>query len=532
MIKQANNPADRLSADAGRAECDRVLVVFGDQLTDRQPAFDAVETGSDVVLMVEVREEATHVPSHKQRTALFFAAMRHFALELMDKGHRVRYVRLDDPNNTHTFTGEVGRALKMYGASGVHATHPGEHRVMKMVRSWETELGASVTIHDDAHFYTTPDEFAAWAGGRKQLVMEYFYREQRRRFDVLMTKDRKPVGGEWNFDKQNREVFGRAPRPPKRYEPRPDAVTREVFELVERETPDAPGSLGSFHWPVTRKEARAALRRFIDERLPRFGTFQDAMWTGEPWLYHSAISSSVNLKLLDPRECVAAAVEAYENGDAPINSVEGFVRQLLGWREFIRGVYWAEGPGYRSRNGLRQRGSLPEFYWDADTDMHCMSESLGQVVEHGYGHHIQRLMITGNFALIAGVHPGAVTDWYLGMYVDAVDWVTAPNTLGMAMHADHGVVGTKPYAASGKYVSRMSNYCEHCRYDVKKRTGEDACPFNTFYWDFLIRHRERFRGNNRMAMILKNVDRMGDETRAEITREGKRLRKQFGITAS
>jgi len=352
----------------------------------------------------------------------------------------------------------------------------------------------------------------------------------RRRFDVLMTEGGDPVGGAWNFDKENRETLGDdAPEIPSPISFRPDKATQDVFRLVEERFPDAYGSLDGFDWPVTRAQARRALTDFVKKRLPRFGTYQDAMATGERWLFHSRLSAALNLHLLDPRECVAAAVEAYTSGHAPINSVEGFVRQLLGWREFIRGVYWAEGPAYVERNGLRQHGDLPEMYWTGATDMRCMRESLGQVLERGYGHHIQRLMVTGNFALLAGVHPRAVSDWYLGMYVDAVDWVTLPNTLGMAMHADGGVVGTKPYAASGKYIQRMSDYCAGCRYDPAKRTGEAACPFTTLYWDFLIRHRRSMRDNNRMAMIFKNVDRLGEGQRAEITVEARRVRRRLGV---
>jgi deoxyribodipyrimidine photolyase-related protein len=507
-----------------------LLVVLGDQLDRDAATLDEIDPDEDVILMMEVAEEATHVASHKKRTALFFSAMRHYALELIQRGFRVRYVRLDDDDNEQSFDAEVARAVRDLSPQRILITHPGEHRVMKMVASWETEHGIDVDIRDDAHYYSTPDEFAEWKKGRKQIILEWFYREMRKKHRVLVDDDDKPTGGEWNFDKQNREVFKKTPTPPKPYTPRTDAVTEAVLDMVEQRFADAPGALRPFHWPVTRDEAKRALAKFIEDRLPRFGTYQDAMWTGQPWLYHSVISSSVNLKMLNPRECVDATLRAYEQGRAPINSVEGFVRQLLGWREFIRGVYWTEGPGYTKRNSIGQRGSLPDFYWNADTDMRCMAECVGEVVENGFGHHIQRLMITGNFALIAGVHPRAISDWYLGMYVDAVDWVTLPNTLGMAMHADGGVVGTKPYAASGKYVSRMSNYCEHCRYDPSKRTGDDACPFTTFYWDFLIRNRERYRDNNRMAMILKNVDRMNEQQRVEITVHAKKLRKQWGIS--
>jgi deoxyribodipyrimidine photolyase-related protein len=311
-----------------------------------------------------------------------------------------------------------------------------------------------------------------------------------------------------------------------------------VLAAIKRVLPELPGALESFAWPVTREQALAALDDFITHRLPRFGPFEDAMWTSEPTLYHSTLSSSLNLKLLNPRECCERAVEAYRDGKAPLQSVEAFVRQIIGWREFIRGVYWLEGPAYADRNGLDQQGELPSFYWTADTDMACMKACVGQVLDTGFGHHIQRLMVTGNFALISGVNPRAVSDWYLGMFVDGVDWVTLPNALGMVMHADRrtgaakgvtGLVGTKPYAASGKYIQRMSNYCTGCRYDPAERGGKSACPVTVFYWDFLIRTREQLAQNQRMAMILKNVDRMTPQARIQITMDADLLRKKFGI---
>ena len=521
--------AERLRADVGRAACENLLLVFGDQLTTRVPAFDAIDVGRDVVMMAEVAEEATHVASHRQRTTLFLSAMRHFALELVEAGHRVRYVRLDDAHNTQSLDAELRRAAEMLEPERVHVTRPGEHRVMGMVESWKSDLGVPVEVHEDTHFLVTPGEFERWASERKSLVMEHFYRERRRRQRVLLTKDGSPVGGSWNYDKENRRAFKRAPEVRTPYMARPDAVTREVMALVERRFPDAPGRMESFGWPVTRREARRALRDFIERRLPGFGAHQDAMWSGEPWLSHSRLSAAINLHLLDPGEVVDAAIEAYEAGDAPLNSVEGFVRQIIGWREFIRGVYWSEGPGYPERNGLGHDGALPEFYWTGRTEMSCMRDSVGQVLDHAYGHHIQRLMVTGNFALIAGIDPGAVRDWYLGMYVDAVDWVTAPNTVGMALHADGGVVGTKPYAASGKYIQRMSNACGGCRYDPSQRTGEKACPFSTFYWDFLLRHERRFRSNPRMNLTLKNLDRLTDAEKRAIREHASTLRGRLGI---
>lgn len=512
-----------------------LAIVLGDQLDRHAPLLEGLDPEQDAILMMEVREEATHVPSHAQRTALFLSAMRHFASELDGDGFRIRYVRLDAPRNTHDFTGEVRRAVEILSPDRLALTMPGEWRVRDRAVAWEDELGLPVTIYPDTHFTSSLEEFSAWAEGRKNLVQEYFYREQRKKLGILVDENGKPRGGRWNYDSENREAFRAAPRAPRPYLLRTDEITREVLDLVRSEFPDAPGQLDSFVWPVTRAQARRALESFIENRLARFGDRQDAMWSGEPWLYHSLLSSSLNLKLLRVEECVEAALEALEEGRAPLNSVEGFIRQLIGWREFIRGVYWNEGSGYLERNALEHHGSLPDFYWTGKTEMNCLRESIGQVLEYGYGHHIQRLMVTGNFALMAGIRPREVADWYLGMYVDGIDWVTAPNTLGMSLHADGGVVGTKPYSASGRYIDRMSNYCEGCRYDPRKRVpdpdGDDTppCPFTTFYWDFLIRHRERFSSNHRMGRVLKNLERIDDSEQDAIRKQADDYREEFGI---
>jgi deoxyribodipyrimidine photolyase-related protein len=521
-----------------------LVLVLGDQLDDRSAAFDGFDPARDAVLMMEVSQESRHVASHMQRTVLFLSAMRHFAAGLSARGVRVRYISLDDPDNTGSFPGETARVVRDLRPERLVLVEPGEHRVSKLVRGWAREFGLPVDARPDRHFLTTDEQFAAWAGGRKSLTMEYFYREQRKRLGVLMEPDGQPTGGAWNFDAQNRESFGKdgprpPPPPPVRFEP--DAVTLGVIDAVRRVLPDLPGRLnapGWFGWPVTRAQALEQLRDFIDNRLAFFGPFEDAMWTGEPFLYHSLLSAPLNLKLLDPRECVGAALEGFRRGRAPLQSVEGFVRQIIGWREYIRGVYRLEGPGYAGRNHLGHAGRLPELYWTGETDMACLRECVGQVLDHAFGHHIQRLMVTGNFALISGVHPRAVSDWYLGMYVDAVDWVTLPNTLGMSQHADAPktgprrgapVVGTKPYISGGAYIKRMSNYCGSCRYDPARRTGERACPFTVFYWDFLSRHRDRFERNPRMAQMIRNLDRFSEEELVQITITAGALRRRLGI---
>ncbi|MEM9064607.1 MAG: cryptochrome/photolyase family protein [Planctomycetota bacterium] len=519
----------------------RLVVVLGDQLNHDSMLLEDLEPDRDAVLMMEVRSESMEGPSHRMRTAFFLSAMRHFAIELEQGGHRVRYVALDDPANTHSFSGEVARAIDDLRPDSIAVVRPGDWRVYLEALSWHERDGVPCEIVEDRHFLNTPEQFRAWADGRKSLTMEYFYREQRKRLGVLMDGN-SPEGGRWNYDSDNREIFRTTPETPPIEVTIPDAITTEVITLVDRCLPGLPGrmSVDSFIWPVTRDDARTGLRDFIEHRLPLFGKYEDAMWSGKHVLYHSLLSPALNVHLLDPRECVEAALAAYKRGDAPLNSVEGFVRQLIGWREFIRGVYWLEGPGYRDRNWMGQTGSLPDFYWSGETDMTCVRECLTPVLDHAWSHHIPRLMVLSNLALISGVSPRAIGDWFYGMYTDSVDWVTTPNTIGMAMHADGErdetgrtvrlpVVGTKPYAASGKYISRMSNYCRDCVFDVNERAGEHACPFNTFYWDFLIRHRETFRGNNRMAMILKNVDRLDPAVRSAISTRARTLRTEWGI---
>jgi len=536
------SPAGALRAGIPGRRCRALHLVLGDQLHVESSALARFDPSRDAVLMAELDEEATWTPSHRQRIAVFFAAMRHFALGLVDRGWTVRYVRANDPHNTRSFVGELSRAAEMLRPDRVVVTEPGEWRVRHALETWSAEHRVPLEIDEDRHFLTPVETFREWRTGRKRPIMEHFYRWQRKRLGLLIEDDGSPTGGAWNLDHENRESFASTPTVRAPTWPAPDAVTREVIDLVNRRYPRAPGRLDadSFIWPVTPEAAEHWLDEFVEKRLPRFGPYEDAMWTAQPFLYHSMLSVPLNLKLLDPRHCVERAIDACERGHAPLNSVEGFVRQLIGWREFIRGIYWTEGEDYRDRNSLDQHGNLPEFYWTGQTDMRCVSECLRPVLNHAWSHHIPRLMVLSSLAMMGGVAPRALGDWFYAMYADSVDWVTTPNTIGMGMHCDgigqrSGVVGTKPYAASGKYIARMSNFCEHCPYDNSRRHGRgdnsEACPFNTFYWDFLIRNRERLRSNNRMAMALKNVDRMDPQERVEITAHAERLRDRFGVGA-
>ncbi len=482
-------------------------LVLGDQLSEGLSALEGLDVARDVVLMLEVREECTYVPHHPQKIVLILSAMRHFAAALRARGVTVDYVALDDPANTHSFTSEVVRAVARHKPQGVIATQPGEWRVLEAMRGWEDSLGLPVDIRDDTRFLASLAFFRRWAQGKKALRMEFFYREMRRATGLLMDGDA-PEGGEWNYDSENRKRLPRdlIPPPPRRFPP--DDTTREVMALVGREFPRHFGSLDGFAWPVTAEQAQAALDAFITQRLPRFGDYQDAMAEGEPTLFHALISTSLNLGLLDPRAACDAAEAAWRRGDAPLNAVEGFIRQILGWREYVRGLYWLRMPGYAKLNALEANRALPEFYWTAKSGMRCMDAAIGQTRDLAYAHHIQRLMVTGNFSLLAGVAPAAINEWYLAVYADAYEWVELPNTHGMAIHADGGVMASKPYAASGAYINRMSDHCGKCRFDVKASTGEGACPFNYLYWDFIARHARRFASNPRMSMPLANLRKM------------------------
>jgi deoxyribodipyrimidine photolyase-related protein len=494
-------------------------LILGDQLSQDMSSLTDMQPG-DVVLMVEVADEAEHVPHHKQKIVLVLSAMRHFAAELRAKGVTVDYVYLDDPDNTHSFTSELLRAVDRHAATSVVVTEPSEWRVWTMIEAWPAVLGLPVKVLPDLRFFCTLPEFAVLATARKAERMEYFYREMRRRSGILM-QDGAPVGGQWNYDVENRKSLPKGARPPNRLRFAPDAITREVMELVGLRFPATFGDLAPFGWPVTRDQALAALDEFIATALPKFGDVQDAMKLGEDFLYHSLLSPALNIGLLTPREVCARAEAAYHAGAAPLNAVEGFIRQVLGWREFVRGIYWHLMPDYKATNALNATRPLPDLYWTGQTKMRCMAEVVSVTKRTGYAHHIQRLMVTGNFALLAGLAPAEVEEWYLAVYIDAFDWVELPNTHGMVLHADGGRIGSKPYAASGAYINRMSDYCGGCAYDPKEKLGPKACPFNYLYWDFIDRHADRFARNVRMALPLKTLRAMEPERLQSIRAESK-----------
>ncbi|HSO08190.1 MAG TPA: cryptochrome/photolyase family protein [Pelomicrobium sp.] len=501
----------------------RLRLVLGDQLDPQAPALAGFDPALDRALMIEAAGEATHVWSHKARIALFLAAMRHYADALRGRGVPLTYVALDQPEPA-SLGDRLRAVLAEDQPEALVVAEPGEVRVLEDIRRACAAAGVALEIVPDRHFLVSREEFARWAAGKRELRMESFYRHLRRKTGVLM-RDGEPDGGAWNYDAENRKGYGRGgpgeiPAPAAFA---PDAITREVLALVERRFPDHPGRLDAFRWPVTREQGLDALARFVDARLAQFGPWQDAMWTDTPFGWHSLLSPALNLKLISPREVIEAALAAARERRLPIASVEGFVRQVLGWREFMRGVYWLDMPGLAEANHFGHRRALPAWYWSADTQMNCMRQAVGQTLALGYAHHIQRLMVTGIFGLLAEVEPRQVSDWYLAVYVDAVEWVELPNTAGMALYANGGRFTSKPYVASGAYVNRMSNYCQGCRYRPDRRTGADACPFTTLYWNFLDRHEDAFAANPRTSLMARNVARMDREERTAIRRQAETL---------
>ena len=503
-----------------------IRFILGDQLSRDIATLDGLDPARDVILMAEVGDETSYVKHHKQKIALILSAMRHFAADLSQEGSRIDYVTLDNPNNTGSFTGELKRAIARHHATRVVVTEPGEYRVLDMMRAWQNDLGIPVDIRKDHRFIASRSRFARWADGKKALRMEFFYREMRRETGLLMKGDQ-PEGGAWNFDAENRKSLPKDFKAPKRLRFEPDDLTRSVIALVQDTFADHFGDLENFSWPVTRADALKALDHFIADCLPTFGDFQDAMKIAQPFLSHALLAPALNIGLLSPREICVAAERAYKRGQAPLNAVEGFIRQIIGWREYVRGIYWQFMPDYEMSNALEATRPLPEFFWTGNTPMRCLSETIKDTKRNAYAHHIQRLMVTGNFALLAGINPREVEAWYLAVYADAFEWVELPNTHGMALYADGGVLASKPYAASGAYINRMSDYCSGCVYDPKTKEGPRACPFNLLYWDFLMRHEAKFKSNPRMAMPIKNLNNMPDAMRSDLRDRTKMLLDQI-----
>ena len=497
-------------------------LILGDQLSHQIASLRDINIDTDIVLMAEVSAEVTYVKHHKRKIAFLFSAMRHFAEELRRAGTNVIYRRLDDQNNGGSLESELKQVIASRKISKLVLTMPGEYRLMETMRSWQSTLDVAVELREDDRFLCSLDKFNKWADGRRQLRMDFFYRDMRRDHNVLMDGG-EPVGGKWNFDSDNREppVAGMVIPPPLQFVP--DKITNDVLALVSERCADHFGDLDDFGFAVTREQALAVLDHFVDQRLNNFGKYQDSMILDEPWVYHSHIGFYLNAGLLLPAEVISAAETAYHGGHVPLNSVEGFIRQILGWREFVRGIYWLKMPEYGDLNFFEAKRDLPEFYWSGETKMLCLAQAVDATKKYAYAHHIQRLMVLGNFALLAGLSPEQVNEWFLIVYADAYEWVELPNVSGMILFADGGYLASKPYAAGGAYINRMSNYCKHCHYKVSQKNGVTACPFNYLYWDFLIRNRSKLKDNARLGMMYRSLDRMDASKIAAVRHDADRF---------
>ncbi len=494
----------------------RLNLILGDQLNRDSLLWQDIDAEQDEFWMAEVIAESNRPASNKQRSILFLSAMRHFTEAIKAEGFFLHYFSIDAQRES--LSSALSPLLAQSAFTHIRCVLPGDVSIMKQLERCCDEHQLKIEWLADNHFITRRGEFHQWMKERIQPRMENWYRYLRQDRQILMDDNNKPTGGRWNFDKDNRKSFNKSGPPDTEQTGffEPDAITLSVINDIEKYLPNLPGQAMPFHWPVTREQALALLDDFIQQRLPQFGDYQDAMWQDAPFLFHARLSSSLNLKLLHPQEVIDAAERAYHQGKAPINAVEGFIRQILGWREYVRGLYWYYREYWLDYNALDAQNDLPAFYWDADTEMVCLHQAIAQVLTHGYGHHIQRLMVTGLFSLLWGVKPQQIHDWYLGMYVDAVAWVEIPNTLGMSQYADGGIVGSKPYIASGAYINRMSNYCDSCPYDPKQAAGEQACPFTTLYWSFIDQHQEWLATNPRLGMQVRNWQNKGNDEQTEI----------------
>jgi len=493
----------------------RLILILGDQLDLQGSALKDFRRDTDELIMIESSNEAQYVWSHKAKIALFLSAMRHFASELEEQQYPLTYIK----ESTLSIVEVLREQLQKKDIQRLVCTEPGEWRLKIAIEQLAQDLNIEFDMREDNHFYCSHQEFLVWATGKKELRLEYFYRLMRKTHHILVDKNGDPEGGQWNFDQDNRKPYPKKGPgiidAPSSFVP--DDITKEVMTYVVKTYSDHPGSLENFNWPVTRKQALEALDYFVEYRLRNFGIFQDAMWTDTPFGWHSILSSSLNLKLLNPREVVNAVLVAWKKYSLDLSDVEGFIRQILGWREFVRGMYYLDMPQMAQDNFYGHDRKLPAWYWTGQTQMACMQDAIGQTLQYGYAHHIQRLMVTGNFALLAEILPSEVCDWYLAIYVDAIEWVELPNTAGMALFANGGRFTSKPYIASGAYIKRMSNYCGSCQYKPDVRFGESACPITTLYWNFLIKHRDQFEASPRTKLMTANLKRISDEDQKEIT---------------
>jgi len=496
-----------------------LCVILGDQLSSNISSLKNFKKNQDKILMMEVFNEATYANHHKKKLVLVFSAMRHFAKELQEKGVSVTYSKINKSQDN--FTKELSSQCKKIQPKRIVITHPGEYRVLQEIKKWEKVLKIPVSIVDDDRFFCTIDEFKKWTEGRKELRMESFYQMMRKKYQILIDNNGKPKGGKWNYDIKNRKSLPKNhPDVPKPLQHKPDDITKQVIAEVKKKFPKHFGDLEPFWFAVTHEQAKKSLNDFIKNRLSMFGPYEDAMAQEESFLYHSVLSMYLNIGLLEPKQIINKVLE---KDGIKVESVEGFVRQILGWREYIRGIYWHTMPKYSKTNYFGAKNKLPKFYWTGNTEMNCMKNCIEQTIKESYAHHIQRLMITGNFALISGIKPEEVCEWYLSVYADAYEWVELPNTHGMTLYADGGVLGSKPYAASGNYINKMSDYCKDCKYDVKQKEGDDACPFNYLYWNFFLKNQKKLEKNPRLWTVFSNIKKMSQEKKSQIRNNSKKF---------
>lgn len=497
-----------------------IRLILGDQLNPQHRWFSEVDDATIYVLM-EVRQETDYVLHHAQKILAIFAAMRDLARQLREAGHHVHYIAIDDPDNLQSIHANIDELIRRYQATVFEYQAPDEWRLDQQLYQHGRRSVIQWTMVDSEHFYTSRNEVSDIFSGRKQWLMEFFYRQMRVTHRILMKDAKEPLGEQWNFDHDNRKPWRGTPPEP------PDTRTLHDHSDLWQSIVDAGvKSFGNpqakqLQWPLNRQEALHQLDAFIDNALPQFGDFQDAMSVKSWRLFHSLLSFALNVKMLNPREVVAKAEAAYHAGHAPLAATEGFIRQILGWREYVRGVYWANMPEYAEKNFFCHSRQLPRWFWDGKTRMNCLSHAITQSLDHAHAHHIQRLMVIGNFALLAGLDPAEVHRWYLGIYIDAFEWVELPNTVGMSQFADGGLLATKPYVSSAAYIDRMSDYCKGCHYDKKLRISENACPFNALYWDFFQRNTNTLAKNPRIGMAYRQLERMDAVTITEFQQQAK-----------